>query len=167
MKKCKNPECQKEIMDNMNYCSEQCVKRHIEIKDSERRKRTIGELQDESTIDEIRQVMNHLGRGFQDGYVKGTHLSQILMYMRSIRTEKMRLTLAKMALICSTSQRNLRENYFSGLEAFGVIDVKVIGHDVVWFWVGAKAFDNGTKIPESLINLTDEQTAQKDDESND
>jgi len=32
MNKCKNPECGKAIPDKQNYCSEECLKRHIEIK---------------------------------------------------------------------------------------------------------------------------------------
>ncbi len=32
MKNCQNPECDKEIPDNLNYCGEPCVKRHIELK---------------------------------------------------------------------------------------------------------------------------------------
>ena len=33
---CKNPECEKEIPKNMNYCDEQCIRRHIEIKKQEK-----------------------------------------------------------------------------------------------------------------------------------
>lgn len=33
MPKCQNPECNKEIPKNMNYCSENCLKNHIEIKE--------------------------------------------------------------------------------------------------------------------------------------
>ena len=32
MNKCRNPECNKEIPDNLNYCNEQCLRRHLEIK---------------------------------------------------------------------------------------------------------------------------------------
>jgi hypothetical protein len=32
MKHCQNPECNKEIPDNMNYCGEPCVRKHIELK---------------------------------------------------------------------------------------------------------------------------------------
>ena len=32
MNKCKNPECGKTIPDNLNYCNEDCLRRHIEIK---------------------------------------------------------------------------------------------------------------------------------------
>jgi hypothetical protein len=31
MKKCKNPECNKEIPEGMNYCGEECLRRHQEI----------------------------------------------------------------------------------------------------------------------------------------
>jgi len=32
MNKCKNPECGKEISDNLAYCNESCLRRHFEIK---------------------------------------------------------------------------------------------------------------------------------------
>jgi hypothetical protein len=32
MNKCKNPECGKAIADNKNYCNEDCLRRHLEIK---------------------------------------------------------------------------------------------------------------------------------------
>jgi hypothetical protein len=32
MNQCQNPECSKEIPDNLNYCNEQCLRRHIAIK---------------------------------------------------------------------------------------------------------------------------------------
>jgi hypothetical protein len=32
MKKCKNPECGKAIPDNLNYCNEECLRKHQEIK---------------------------------------------------------------------------------------------------------------------------------------
>jgi hypothetical protein len=32
MKKCKNPECKKEIPEGSNYCGEDCLRRHIELK---------------------------------------------------------------------------------------------------------------------------------------
>ncbi len=34
MKQCKNPECKKEIPEGLNYCGEDCLRRHIEIKKS-------------------------------------------------------------------------------------------------------------------------------------
>ena len=36
MKKCRNPDCQEEIPDNLAYCNETCLRRHIEIKKQER-----------------------------------------------------------------------------------------------------------------------------------
>jgi hypothetical protein len=32
MNKCKNPDCRKAIPDKQNYCSEDCLRRHMEIK---------------------------------------------------------------------------------------------------------------------------------------
>lgn len=33
--KCKNPECEKEIPENMNYCGENCLRKHQEIRKHE------------------------------------------------------------------------------------------------------------------------------------
>lgn len=32
MNNCKNSECNKEIPENLNYCSENCIRKHIELK---------------------------------------------------------------------------------------------------------------------------------------
>lgn len=32
MPKCRNPECGKEIRKGMNYCDENCLRRHVELK---------------------------------------------------------------------------------------------------------------------------------------
>jgi hypothetical protein len=33
MKKCQNPECGKDIPEGSNYCGEDCLRRHIELKE--------------------------------------------------------------------------------------------------------------------------------------
>lgn len=37
MPKCKNPECGKEVSEGFNYCNESCLKRHIELKNEQRK----------------------------------------------------------------------------------------------------------------------------------
>jgi hypothetical protein len=32
MPKCKNPECQEQILDTLNYCNEACLRKHMELK---------------------------------------------------------------------------------------------------------------------------------------
>ena len=34
---CKNPDCGKEIREGLDYCSQDCVKKHIVIRQSERK----------------------------------------------------------------------------------------------------------------------------------
>ena len=92
-------------------------------------------------MSEIKQIMDFLGRGIQDGEVRGSHLGQILMYLRMTKKENMKKTLSKLALICGTSQRNLRENYLEGLGNFDIINITTEGHSIVWSWYGSKAFD--------------------------
>ena len=36
MNKCRNPECGKAIPDKQNYCSEDCLRRHMEIKQEQK-----------------------------------------------------------------------------------------------------------------------------------
>lgn len=91
-------------------------------------------------MSEVKQIMDYLGRGIQDGEVRGSHLGQILIYLKKTKHEDMKKTLSKLALICGTSQRNLRENYLEGLGNFDIIDIKPERHNIVWSWVGEKAF---------------------------
>jgi hypothetical protein len=50
MPKCQNPECEKEILKNMNYCSENCLRKHVEIKKQLKEKKITTELKDEANI---------------------------------------------------------------------------------------------------------------------
>lgn len=92
-------------------------------------------------MSEVKNIMDALGRGEMEGNVKGSHLAQILTYLQQHKTERMRVTLAKLALICGMHQRYVRESYIEGIEAFGVINVKTINNDKVWSWIGERAFD--------------------------
>ena len=93
-------------------------------------------------MSEIKQIMSYLGRGIQDGEVRGSHLGQILMYLKRQNKENMKITLSKLALICGTSQRNLRENYLEGLGNFGIIEIRTEGHSIIWDWVGETSFND-------------------------
>lgn len=91
---------------------------------------------------EIKDIMDLLGRRMLEGQVRGTHLGLILMYLQRTKTETMKATLSKLALICGMSKRNVRENYIEGLSEFGIIDVRTEKHDIIWNWVGIKAFNS-------------------------
>jgi len=93
-------------------------------------------------MSEIKDIMDLLGRKHLDGNVRGTHLGQILMYLHKKKLESLKATLSKLALICGMSKRNVRENYIDGLEAFGIIQTKVISNDVYWNWIGIKALND-------------------------
>jgi predicted nucleic acid-binding Zn ribbon protein len=43
MPKCRNPECGKEIPKGSNYCSEDCLRRHLQLKKSKQQKTENGE----------------------------------------------------------------------------------------------------------------------------
>ncbi len=57
MNTCKNPECRKEIPDNLAYCNEACLRRHMEIKKEEKSAKTLEKSDDppkvEKSIEEI------------------------------------------------------------------------------------------------------------------
>ena len=96
-----------------------------------------------SIHDDIKGVMDAIGRGSRDGAVRDSHLSQILGYLHQKKTEKLKSTYSKLALICGISKRVLRENYIEGLMEFGIINVRIESHDEVWNWVGLKALNDG------------------------
>lgn len=90
---------------------------------------------------EEKRIMDFLGRGIQDGDVRGSHLGKILTYLKQTKTESLRKTISKLVLICGTGNRYIKENYIEGFEAFGIIEITSSGHDTIWEWVGAKAFE--------------------------
>ena len=96
---------------------------------------------------EVSKIMDFLGRGKYEGNVQGTHLGQILTYLSRQKTESMKKTLSKLALVCAMTRRNLKENYIEGLDAFGIIKTKSEGHELLWLCVGERAF-NGINISE-------------------
>lgn len=115
-------------------------------------------------MSEVKNIMDALGRGEMEGNVKGSHLAQILTYLQQHKTERMRVTLAKLALICGMHQRYVRESYIEGIEAFGVINVKTINNDKVWNWIGERAFDCFKGKEESFIDYAKKKKIEKKDE---
>lgn len=101
--------------------------------------------EDKETIYEIKEIMDCLGRSHSEGFIKGTHLSTILSYLRQKKTETFRLTKAKLALICGMGQRYLQENYLDGIEAFGLIEMGINEYnEKIWKWIGLKALRNNS-----------------------
>jgi hypothetical protein len=143
MNKCKNPECQKEIQDNQNYCSEQCVKRYIEIK-KEQKKKPIQLINlDAETINEITEICNVFGFKHTDGLVVGSHNATILGYLRQHQEEVYSTTVDKLTWLCHMSARYLKENYLKGIEAYGIIETFTNEFGVIkWRWIGIKALRN-------------------------
>ena len=101
-------------------------------------------------MSEEKRIMDYLGRGTQEGDVKGSHLGKILTYLKMTKSESVRKTLSKLTLICGTGQRYIRENYLEGLEEFGVLSVQSNGRDIIWTWVGVKAFDGKLDLSEII-----------------
>ena len=113
-------------------------------------------------MSEIKDIMLLLGRRMIEGQVKGSHLGQILMYLQQKHTESLKSTLSKLALVCGMSKRNVRENYIEGIEEFGIIKTTVIGNEVIWTWIGIRAFG---ELNEPFMNhVKREQKKEKEKE---
>lgn len=114
-------------------------------------------------MSEIKDIMDLLGRGILEGNVRGSHLGQILMYLHQNKTEKMKATLSKLALICGMQKRYVRENYIEGLVEFGIIKTVVLRNEVMWKWVGIKAFE---KDKATFMEYITEKEKEKKGEKN-
>lgn len=93
-------------------------------------------------LDEIHGIM-YLLRGenaTKDGDYRSTHLGTVLEYLKSQNTEEKSVTLQKLALMLGMAQRQIRENYFDGLLAFGIISLDTTCSR--WRWIGIKAVQN-------------------------
>lgn len=90
-------------------------------------------------MSEIKEIMDALGRNETEGNVRGSHLGKILQYLQMHKTERMKSTLAKLALVCGMNIRYVRENYLEGLIEYGIISINCENNDIAWNWVGCKA----------------------------
>lgn len=90
-------------------------------------------------LNEIHEIIYILrGRnGVKDGDYRSTHLGTILQYLYEKKREEKSLTLQKLALMLGMAQRQIRENYYDGMLAFGII--KLTSDCNTWYWVGLKA----------------------------
>lgn len=87
---------------------------------------------------EIKEVMDFLGRSHSEGNVAGDHLAQVLEYLIKIQSEEYKKTLSKLAVKTSVGTRTLKENYLEGLEGWGIINVSIGSKWKVWTWRGIK-----------------------------
>lgn len=144
MKQCKNPECQKEVPDNMNYCSEECLRKHIEIKNEKKRSKPIHLINyTQEGIEEIKEICNAFGFVNTEGNIVGQHNATILSFLRQNQEGVYKTTVDKLTWICHTSNRNIRENFLRGIEAFGIIETFTNEFGVLkWRWIGIKALRN-------------------------
>lgn len=144
MKKCKNPECQKEVPDNLNYCNEDCLRKHLEIKQNKKMDKPIQLIEyTEDGILEIKEICDAFGFTNTEGNIVGRHNATILGYLRQHKEEVYQTTVDKLTWLCHTSNRNLRENFLKGIEAYGIIETFTNEFGVLkWRWIGIKALRN-------------------------
>src|SRR4030067_1997197 len=150
-KYCKNPECKKEISDDKTYCNEECLKRYLELKkgfiNPEKQKIEKQPMQlikcDDETIHEIQEICDSFGFKHNEGLVTGSHNATILAYLRQHQEEVYKTTVDKLTWLCHMTNRSLKENYLSGIEAFGIIETFTTEFGVMkWRWIGIKELRN-------------------------
>lgn len=144
MNKCKSPDCSKEVPDSQDYCSEECLKHHIELKSEKNRNKPIQLIKfTEDGIAEIRDICEAFGFTNTEGNIVGQHNSTILSYLYQNKEGVYKTTVDKLTWLCHTSNRNIRENFLNGIEAFGIIETFTNEFGVLkWRWVGIKALRN-------------------------
>jgi len=120
MKKCKNPECQKEIPETKIYCNEECIKRYLELKkgfinpEKQQKSQPVQLIKcDEETIHEIQEICDSFGFKHSEGLVTGSHNATILAYLRQHREEVYKTTIDKLTWLCHMTNRSLKENYLN------------------------------------------------------
>lgn len=152
MNRCKNPECQKEIEENRIYCNEQCLKRFLELKKEatgKKEKKKPIELIKYTTegINEVKEICDAFGMTNTEGNIVGQHNATILSYLRQQREGVYKTTVDKLTWLCHTSNRNIRENFLNGIEAFGIIETYTNEFGVLkWKWIGIKALRNNGSV---------------------
>ena len=128
----KCPICEKDLKSNQKFCSEQCLKKYLEEKRGRK-----PETKEEQTIhEETTKILQHLGRSKSEGEVKREHLGAIIGYLMEWREGETQKTLSRLALRIGIDRRMLRENYWEGLEAEGLIEITYGSKVEYWKWLG-------------------------------
>jgi hypothetical protein len=108
----------------------------------------------QTSIDEIHQIISALRgvSGKNDGDYRSLHLGTVLQYLQTMKREEKRLTLAKLSLMLGMAQRQVKENYFDGLIAFGIINMNPKCDE--WYWVGLSALTKTLGEPTNHMENT-------------
>lgn len=94
-------------------------------------------LKEDLTInEEITQILDYLGIRQLEGEVKGVHTSTVLTFLQRWKTGEVQSTLSRLALRLKMTKRHIKENYFEGLEAEGIIKVSIGSKTQIWTWRG-------------------------------
>jgi hypothetical protein len=115
MNTCKNPECLKEIPENLNYCNEDCLRRHIEIKREAKSK------------PQIEEYPRRNGKNTEPTVNTGTEnksllQEQALRFMKTYPKDRTPRQYAR--LLCwdiRVSQRTAMESYIEPMIAHGIL----------------------------------------------
>ncbi len=121
MNNCNNPECNKELQDGMNYCNENCLRRHQEIK---KRERTNAKVSAETTQPNVNPQTNQISENDPN---EGTKSKTVLKNkaLKLIATYGDNKTLKQYAnLLCwdiSVSFRTALEGYIEPMVEKGIL----------------------------------------------
>ena len=112
---CKNPDCGKEIPDNLNYCNEDCLRRHIDIKREAKSK------------PQIEEYPRRNGKNTEPTVNTGTENKSLLQEqaLRFMKTYPKNRTPRQYAcLLCwdiRVTQRTAMESYIEPMIAHGIL----------------------------------------------
>lgn len=153
MHKCKNPECNKSLPEGLNYCNEECLRTHMNIKEKERSEKPIEtetgnkftKITQQQNI-ELQKIFNAFGFSHHDGTIIGKHNNTILSFLIREKEGVYDTMINKLTWVAHMSRRYLLENYLKGIESFGIIETYSGEFNTLkWRWVGIKALDNGSE----------------------
>lgn len=116
----------------------------MEIKSEKKRDKPIHLIKTtQEGITEVKEICDAFGMTNTEGNIVGRHNATVLSYLRQQQEGVYKTTVDKLTWLCHTSNRNIRENFLNGIEAFGIIETFTNEFGVLkWRWVGIKALKN-------------------------
>jgi len=96
----------------------------------------------DTASEEIKSILQYLGREAITGQFRDVHLGQVLIYLQQWQTGDWRTTISRLALRLGMTARGIRENYLEGLEAENIIGTARSSDSILWSWVGLPDQEN-------------------------
>lgn len=109
----------------------------------------------DTASEEIKSILEYLGRERLEGQYRDKHLGQCLLYLQLWKNGEYHSTIARLAIRLGMTARGIRENYFDGLIAEGILSVSRGQKSIYWNWVGT---------PEEETTLLTDKEVRNEDE---